>query len=72
MKSIDGQVFSPRYWSPSVWREWIEMISEEECDSNISSPSVWREWIEMDNYEDYADTEMSPSVWREWIEISCG
>ena len=25
LKSIDGKIFSPRYWSPSMRREWIEI-----------------------------------------------
>ena len=33
--------------SPSVWREWIEMIIAKVLLSIATSPSVWREWIEM-------------------------
>ena len=34
--------------SPSVWREWIEMLFLASIRKRVSSPSVWREWIEMD------------------------
>ena len=34
--------------SPSVWREWIEMINLLTTITDaLPSPSVWREWIEM-------------------------
>ena len=34
--------------SPSVWREWIEMVLTLLVLAIWSmSPSVWREWIEM-------------------------
>ena len=33
--------------SPSVWREWIEMIPNALNGALDVSPSVWREWIEI-------------------------
>ena len=33
--------------SPSVWREWIEMVDLIEKLETVKSPSVWREWIEI-------------------------
>ena len=33
--------------SPSVWREWIEMIGIGCRSVKVMSPSVWREWIEI-------------------------
>ena len=39
---------TPQYTSPSVWREWIEMMGVTIFVSeNLKSPSVWREWIEI-------------------------
>ena len=52
-------------------REWIEMISEEDCDSNISSPSMRREWIEMEKPNSELAYPSSPSMRREWIEMRC-
>ena len=57
--------------SPSMRREWIEMLSR--CTSTCvsKSPSMRREWIEMKSN----DTSMtallaSPSMRREWIEMT--
>ena len=36
--------------SPSVWREWIEILCRMALVSCLMSPSVWREWIEMSEY----------------------
>ena len=33
--------------SPSVWREWIEIVHPKQVTQLRKSPSVWREWIEM-------------------------
>ena len=33
--------------SPSVWREWIEMVVIITVFCRRLSPSVWREWIEI-------------------------
>ena len=55
--------------SPSVWREWIEILCRMALVSCLMSPSVWREWIEMSLYCRVSAFLLSPSVWREWIEI---
>ena len=56
-------------WSPSVWREWIEMLRKLAVLLILQSPSVWREWIEMSEMTDGDLNMLSPSVWREWIEM---
>ena len=55
--------------SPSVWREWIEMLRKLAVLLILQSPSVWREWIEMSEMTDGDLNMLSPSVWREWIEM---
>ena len=34
-------------WSPSAWREWIEIDCPCSCLCSLPSPSAWREWIEI-------------------------
>ncbi len=55
--------------SPSVWREWIEMLRKLAVLLILQSPSVWREWIEMLRKLAVLLILQSPSVWREWIEM---
>jgi len=41
-----GDTLAPAL-SPSVRREWIEIINIPDCEQSGKSPSVRREWIEM-------------------------
>ena len=44
---IHGFPASRENWSPSVWREWIEIFHAVRKCPCSASPSVWREWIEI-------------------------
>ena len=54
MKLYIGDIACSGSWSPSVWREWIEMNLSWMPSATLTSPSVWREWIEMVGVETYA------------------
>ena len=56
-------------WSPSMRREWIEILLAEGLISQCRSPSMRREWIEMTVARLLAFPQPSPSMRREWIEI---
>ena len=58
--------------SPSVWRVWIEIVTEIESYGFRKSPSVWRVWIEIFTGPKISICTESPSVWRVWIEITSG
>ena len=55
--------------SPSMRREWIEMILFCILSIRYMSPSMRREWIEMILFCILSIRYMSPSMRREWIEI---
>ena len=56
--------------SPSMRREWIEMLSPAVPTLANESPSMRREWIEMtDTGQFLFHQRQSPSMRREWIEI---
>ena len=56
--------------SPSMRREWIEMIANHlQITIFQQSPSMRREWIEMNDFKSYSIDELSPSMRREWIEM---
>ena len=65
-------IFQAVRWcgSPSVWREWIEILGSHCRFLRIPSPSVWREWIEINIGFPQCSHKRSPSVWREWIEMA--
>ena len=71
MKYLHGGPFWSVRRSPSMRREWIEILS---CVASwikkSGSPSMRREWIEMfcTGFVEVAD-KASPSMRREWIEI---
>ena len=57
--------------SPFVRREWIEIISSGNPETERGSPFVRREWIEMISSGVLSlAAKASPFVRREWIEIS--
>ena len=56
--------------SPSMRREWIEMVFPPRISiAAAMSPSMRREWIEMTLWRQLDLTKSSPSMRREWIEI---
>ena len=56
--------------SPSMRREWIEMIPpRSETGTLQMSPSMRREWIEIPFRKFQQRIFVSPSMRREWIEI---
>ena len=56
--------------SPSMRREWIEILSEIKLYPKSLSPSMRREWIEMRFLvRRIAPQYASPSMRREWIEM---
>ena len=56
--------------SPSLGREWIEIIFVECYIYDVPSPSLGREWIEILGWlMPYTMYAPSPSLGREWIEI---
>ncbi len=59
--------------SPSMRREWIEIIAVTVGIAFLQrSPSMRREWIEILIHDYFfAKTLESPSMRREWIEIPC-
>ena len=70
MKSSTASLLRQSGTSPSVWREWIEILCPSGRPSAAVSPSVWREWIEIaTKVRNSPYTAVSPSVWREWIEM---
>ena len=71
MKYLRSLVLQLHHWSPSMRREWIEMLMLCLSDLRLASPSMRREWIEMvgGTYSNGSD-ERSPSMRREWIEIA--
>ena len=57
--------------SPSMRREWIEMLCLRPSKMGTVSPSMRREWIEMlVTATSSIVRSASPSMRREWIEIS--
>ena len=62
--------YNPINKSPSMRREWIEILLESLKEGYTMSPSMRREWIEiMFKWENLPES-MSPSMRREWIEIN--
>ena len=61
----------PRYpiRSPSMRREWIEIIDNKTFGMIERSPSMRREWIEIAIYHTVRHRCRSPSMRREWIEM---
>ena len=60
-------------WSPSMRREWIEIILRFFSLFFVSSPSMRREWIEIPlGVVEMIFCRQSPSMRREWIEMRCG
>ena len=55
--------------SPSMRREWIEIILKKNGEEREMSPSMRREWIEISNIRVSIFNFKSPSMRREWIEI---
>ena len=56
--------------SPSIRREWIEMIDFKVLPKICWSPSIRREWIEMTVSKTIGGFHgKSPSIRREWIEM---
>ena len=55
--------------SPSMRREWIEMICLRKHFLIFLSPSMRREWIEMICLRKHFLIFLSPSMRREWIEM---
>ena len=56
--------------SPSVWREWIEMIPPRSETGTLQSlPPCGGSGLKCYEEVHGLDTAMSPSVWREWIEM---
>ena len=47
LKCLVAHIYAPFGKSPSVWREWIEMLFSTSRRLFQRSPSVWREWIEI-------------------------
>ena len=57
--------------SPSMRREWIEMLCRRPSKMGTVSPSMRREWIEIAQPGRRGSAALrSPSMRREWIEIS--
>ena len=56
--------------SPSMRREWIEIVQCVHMQPVYGSPSMRREWIEIAMLADETYTAESPSMRREWIEMS--
>ena len=57
--------------SPSMRREWIEMLCLRPSKMGTVSPSMRREWIEIAQPGRRGSAALrSPSMRREWIEIS--
>ena len=56
--------------SPSLGREWIEIVMIGVRNGSSRSPSLGREWIEMKCNPHTLNPLPSPSLGREWIEIS--
>ena len=57
--------------SPSMRREWIEMLCLRPSNMGTVSPSMRREWIEIAQPGRRGSAALrSPSMRREWIEIS--
>ena len=62
-----------RNQSPSMRREWIEILYLTFNSTQNTSPSMRREWIEIDTYKLIVlRCDLSPSMRREWIEIFLG
>ena len=58
--------------SPSMRREWIEMLSPTTHAASLPSPSMRREWIEILFLRHcFCPVGLSPSMRREWIEMRC-
>ena len=55
--------------SPSLGREWIEILQLMILLIISMSPSLGREWIEIYFLSLFAGYNLSPSLGREWIEI---
>ena len=55
--------------SPSMRREWLEMVLVLSTAFFTASPSMRREWIEIQRSLKAPKTIASPSMRREWIEI---
>ena len=55
--------------SPSMRREWIEMVFTVPDTDPALSPSMRREWIEISSLSGTFTPRTSPSMRREWIEI---
>ena len=55
--------------SPSMRREWIEIISHKHMICIQLSPSMRREWIEIHIIKILVKENPSPSMRREWIEM---
>ena len=57
--------------SPSVWREWIEMMNRQKLDSTQQSlPPCGGSGLKYIMTVSSIKPLLSPSVWREWIEMS--
>ena len=57
-------------WSPSMRREWIEILTQTVTGQvKRGSPSMRREWIEIKSHSPIRSCSESPSMRREWIEI---
>ena len=57
--------------SPSMRREWIEIVQNPCISTAVASPSMRREWIEIACSSESERQQLSPSMRREWIEIPC-
>ena len=69
MKYLHGGPFWSVRRSPSMRREWIEIMETVYLCLDGESPSMRREWIEMADRGAGNTTVESPSMRREWIEI---
>ena len=71
LKCETGKLFRGKRSSPSVWREWIEMLWLCRCAASGGGlPPCGGSGLKYQITVPVILDQTSPSVWREWIEIA--